>query len=128
MTPEQLNDPEYEEKITKNYNAYNKGFEAGKTHSQPSLITLQFMENITNQITELKQDLKETLKDIPRMADMELFVTKAVNDAIDNTVTACDKRYAPRYIATAIIWLFGVIGVATIGAIIKMIFDNITFK
>jgi hypothetical protein len=111
-----------EEKIESDYKAYDKGFKAGKEHSKPSPETLTYMENVKIQIADLKEDLK----DIPRKADMELFVTKAITIAINESICTCDKKYAPKYVGSVVIWLLITIGGTVLVSLIKFIFEHIT--
>ncbi len=121
-----------EEEITKSYNDYNKGFEAGKIHSAPSPLTIQFMEKVNSQITdlkadfsELKNDIKERIATLPTNADMKLFVSEAIKDTAQSVICEADKKYAPKDIVMPIVWFFGVLVVALVGAVVKFIFDNI---
>lgn len=117
-----------EEVITSKYDAYNKGFEAGKKHSTPSPSTLVFMENIKVQISELKNDfcefkaeVKEDLKCIPSDEKMQLFVSKAISEALK----ACDNRYAEKRVEKIINWIaiviFGALLTGAVGLIYKLI-------
>lgn len=119
-----------EEIIKSEYNAYNKGFEAGKNHSAPSPETRLFMETIENKILDLekyfcefKDEIKEKLNGIPSDDKMRLFV----KEAIDGALSACDKRYAEKRVETIINWLAVVVGTAVIGGAITLLYKFIEY-
>lgn len=122
---------ESEETIKNKYDAYNKGFEAGKQHSAPSPSTLVFMENIKGQISELKNDfcefkadIKETLAGLPTDDKMKLFV----KEAIDNTLKACDNRYAEKRVEKIINWIAIVIFGALITGAVSLVYKLIEYS
>jgi len=54
---------------------YNKGYKAGEEHSEPSPKTLSLIENMQTEFRYLKEsvkEIKETIKDLPTKASMEL--------------------------------------------------------
>ena len=81
--------------------AYNKGYEAGKNHAEPSPQTKEFMAEIDVKM----QTIQDKLDLIPTRDEMKLFVKEAQEE-----ILACaDKKYASKITERVVYGMAGAI-------------------
>ena len=103
---------------------YNKGFQSGKEHSQPSLETKNFMEESIKIMAELKNEIEninEQLQKIPNRDEVKLYV----REAIDSSLKCADEKYATKERVNLLEKVvYGAVGVL-LAAIVMAIFELI---
>lgn len=121
-----------EEKITTDFEAYNKGYEAGKQHSKPSPETLATLNAIKEDLKEWKLEVKSILTNIPTMDKMENFIIKTAevidsqnDEKISKLCDLNDKKYAGKIVEKIVFTFIGVLFVSIVGAVVTFIFKHI---
>lgn len=102
---------------------YKAGFNAGQEHSKPSAQTIEFMNTTSNNITQMKEQIKqihEKLGEMPTKDEMSLAMQKIV----ESVMSSADSRYAGKVTERIVYTFVGMVLIAfgggLIGLIIKM--------
>ena len=96
---------------------YNKAIEDGRTHSEPSPKTREFMAEIDIRM----QTIEEKLDLIPTRDEMKLVIKEAQQEVLKCVEEDSDKKYAPMWVKTLVSGMIGAVLLYVLNSILKTI-------